>query len=1040
MKITEPKLILTFQADDLEPGHSSVQELGACDIIRDSLQFKEQRFSGLMSSSDQVSLQLRRRCPSTEDIIATEGNIAAVLQDGETDLFTGFVSTSFSWGVTDHGEDVLGITLESVGTRLLNRPFIESGRHYLSGPASAAVYTIVHPLGITIRQGDDRKLLQPVSREVEAGTTCRDLLDRLFYECNAVYWFNSHGELCVEVIDPDPADAPVFNHSNLVVYEGRAVKVTKQLRTYKGARVAYDELDEADDYLIYRNTTNQSEDHPYCDLPLQGGEYFDGAEIFTDQEWSEATEDEFREPTLIGAVNADSESSKVGSNRIVSISGLSQAVEKDAAITFSAEIVGGPYFKLLAHNTSGSEARITRMDLYASIVYVKSHGVIRTQIEGPDAGKGMLEESLEWIHDRDNASRHANLLAQYHRCASSSYTFYSREPVLPGTVIRLHDDVFSGLDVHVMVVGRQYSDRNGIYTYNAVGITAFDLTKDAYHGTTEQAHQSGKQGPQGAPGETAEIQYALGSSIITPPSEVMLWQGQPMLWDGQPMLWNDGLYTDEVPELERGKYIWMRSRIGDGPWQYLRLTGTVAWDPENLGIAMTETPKQSKQGLGLIPGDYFVAGAAFTEDGVPYYAGYAYTYNGTAWVGLDLIDEENARKASDLMDSLVSAGIQIPSSSSAYSVWLWAKNFVSQSAVIDNLFSQAITILSGGYIKGGTRYNNSGGVANWNAKGFWFSADGTLKASLQSDDSGNTFVGTGVSQASAAVGSYNTALGYQAMYSDSGSQFNVAVGYRTLYSVTPNGQNNVAIGYQALLSNTSGDDNVAIGSDALRSNTTEGRQVAIGRQSLTSCSSGYENVGVGSDTLRSLTSGTANVAVGYAVLYRNNGTGNTVLGYGGMGATSSASYNTAVGYLAMYSATGNYNVAIGYLAFNEMRSGSNNIGIGTNVSAYSASGSRQININNALIGLEFKAGRSYAQVYAALATYLTNTANKVTCIGVVEGDYASRIEVVDSTTIRVYGAQYHNFNSISSSTLSKRMVLFFVNPKLNSDTSDDCLA
>ena len=698
MTLTDPKLVLEFLGNDLEAGHSTTQTLTDTEIVRQAITFKQQRFNGLKSSSDTVSLKLRRKCSAVEDIIATEGDIKAVLKDGDTPLYTGFVSTNFTWGVTDHGDQALNITLESMGTRLFNKDFIETGKYFFDCPAATAIYNIVHPLGITIHAGDERKLLQNVQKSVDAGTKCRDLIDQLFYECNAVYWFNNLGELCIQPITADTTGATTYDSNKLRMKDKKVVNLSKKIRTYKGARVAYDELGKAQGYLIYRNTTNASATR-ICNLELPAGDYFDGAEIYTAAEWSAATADTFREPTLIGAVNAESESSIVGSGEIVNIENLTQNVLKDAEITFSAEVVGGPYFKLLAHNTALTTKTIWRMDLSADITYIKSHGVIRAQIQGATDGKSMLEEELSWIHDKENATKHANLLTQYHQYASSTYTFYCNEDISLGSVIKLNDDVYSGLEVYVLVTARQYNDTDDTYTYTAVGVTTFDLTASAYHGTTEEAKQSGAQGPAGEPGASAEVQYAISTSYTDPPGEAMEWGGAEMLWASATMFWNTGTWDEDCPDEERGKYIWMRVRIGDAPWQYTRLTGTTAWDPENLGVRTSSTPTQTSAGLNLEIGDYWVAGATFTEDGVTYNAGFAYSYNGSGWSPLDLDSVSNARKALDLLSSLSTANVNIPSSSSPYSVWHWTKNFVAQNAVIQNLFAEQITILDSGSIE-----------------------------------------------------------------------------------------------------------------------------------------------------------------------------------------------------------------------------------------------------------------------------------------------------------------------------------------------------
>ena len=686
MKLTDPKLTLYFLGNDLEPGHETTQILTNEDIVK-SLVFKRQRFSSLKSSSDSVQILIRRKCSSTEDIVATDGNIKAVLTDGEQTLFTGYISTNFTWTVTDHGEEALSATIEGVGTRLLSQAYIETGKHFFDGTAASVIYAVVNPLGIVLRSGDERKLLQSVSYTAEAGTTCREILDQLCYECNAVYWFNNLGELCIQQITADTSAAEEVD--SLVFNGGKAISLSKNLRTYKGARVTYKQLGTANNYLVYRNTTNATSQRT-CDLVLQGGEYFDGAEIYTEAEWSEATADTFREPTLLGAVNAASESSIVGSGKIVNIDNLRADVEKENGLSADFENVGGGYFKLTAHNSASVARAFYRLDLYADIVYEKSDGVIRTTIDGTTEGKTLIEEEMEFIHDKDNAQKHANLLAQYYRYCGATYTFYTNKQLELGSVIRLHDTTFSGLDVFVLLTATEEAEGTSTVKCTGVAISTFDLEADVYHGTTEAAKQSGAQGPAGEPGASTEVQYALGDSIVDPPTAEMLWGGVEMTWNGSVMTWNEGLYTDEVPEMQRGKYIWMRSRVGDGPWNYTRLTGAVSWDAESLGVATTETPKTSSEGLGLIPGDYFVAGATFTEDSVEYKKGYAYIYNGATWDVMDLFQPGNAQKAQNLAAALFSSGINVTDSTA--SIWGWFQNLVSQNAVISRLTAELAEI------------------------------------------------------------------------------------------------------------------------------------------------------------------------------------------------------------------------------------------------------------------------------------------------------------------------------------------------------------
>jgi hypothetical protein len=90
---------------------------------------------------------------------------------------------------------------------------------------------------------------------------------------------------------------------------------------------------------------------------------------------------------------------------------------------------------------------------------------------------------------------------------------------------------------------------------------------------------------------------------------------------------------------------------------------------------------------------------------------------------------------------------------------------------------------------------------------------------------GNVNVGGGLSLTS--TGSYNTAQGYQALYSNTTGSYNTAQGYYALYSNTT-GNRNSAQGYYALYSNTTGGYNSAQGYQALYSNTTGSYNTAQG--------------------------------------------------------------------------------------------------------------------------------------------------------------------------------------------------------------------
>ena len=490
MRLRNPSLILTFMGGDLPSGHSTSQTVGYEYIVNRSIGTDKLLLNGLKSASNQVSLQIAKECASVEDIIATDGDIKATLKDGATTLFTGFISTNFSWKVTTHGEAALAITLEDTSVRLLSKPFIETGYHLFDCSASAAAQAICEAAGITI-SSSAVTINDSVFKVVDASQTCRDILEKMLYEVDYAYYCDNLGEMRFFKIDcTSTSGAPVIDKSKLYYQSGQAIALTKKIRQYRSVRLTYKEIDTAENYLVYRNTTDADDAHPFCNLPLAAGEHFDGLEIYTAEEWAEETADQFREDALVEACNAASETDIVGSNKIIAVSNVTAEIQKSSQIATSITGAGGPYLKIDCNN-SGLDGTITRLDAYASIVFEKSTNIVRAGVDGT-VTDALLSEEVEFIHSKDQATRHANLLCQFHAYCNSQYTFYSSEAIELGSIVRLNEDVFTGLNVAVMIIGKKESTSSDVVTYLAIGISVFDLNKKVYHRATDTGNSNTK--------------------------------------------------------------------------------------------------------------------------------------------------------------------------------------------------------------------------------------------------------------------------------------------------------------------------------------------------------------------------------------------------------------------------------------------------------------------------------------------------------------------------------------------------------------------
>lgn len=562
--IHSPSLTLTFLGGDLEAGHSLVQTIGEQHIARRSITFHQQLLSGLKSSSNQVDLLLDRDCPAIEDIIATEGDVKAVLKDGTATLFTGYLSTSYSWTVSHAGKQALAVTLEDTGTHLLGKAFIEGGRHLFNCTASEAIASICRRAGIIVSPSC-LPLADQVTRSVDGSATCRDLLDQLVYELGCVYFFDQLGQLRLFRIDCSSTEAlPVLDKDDLVVVGGKAITLSKKIRQYKSARVSFTRLGTALDYLVYRNTTGRGEGHPYCFLELQAGRHFDGTEFYSPAEWEESQADTFRIPALIEACNAESEILLVGSNRIIAVSNVrTEFTAESGHVTATVTEAGGPYLKVEAHNGGSLSHHITRLDAYADIIYVRDTNIVRTadSIYEGENSDNLLSEELLFVHERTLAQAHANLLGQYHRHAGSQYTFFSAVDLKCGTLVRLIDDAFSGLNVSALVTARTFTDESAVYRYEAVGISAFDLSAPAYLEVLDRGKNdtAGQQGPKGEDGSSFTVSIESSNGSVFRPGQA-----------DTTLTCRVFCNTDEItPTLDAARFRWVRlsaDPIDDGRW------------------------------------------------------------------------------------------------------------------------------------------------------------------------------------------------------------------------------------------------------------------------------------------------------------------------------------------------------------------------------------------------------------------------------------------------------------------------------------------
>jgi len=128
--------------------------------------------------------------------------------------------------------------------------------------------------------------------------------------------------------------------------------------------------------------------------------------------------------------------------------------------------------------------------------------------------------------------------------------------------------------------------------------------------------------------------------------------------------------------------------------------------------------------------------------------------------------------------------------------------------------------------------------------------------------------------------------------------FNTAEGFNALFSLT-SGTFNTALGFKALRADTSGGSNTAVGGQALLNNNTGSFNTAVGENALVFNTGGSFNMALGQGALAKNLTGNSNTAMGFQALNFNTTNNNTGVGYQALFSNTTGSNLNAVGYQAL---------------------------------------------------------------------------------------------------------------------------------------------
>lgn len=669
---------------------------------------------GINSSSSTAEVTLSHDSPYTLPILECEKDLHAVLKEVEDPqnpvvYFTGYISQDFTWTVDSRGAQAVKITLEDVGTKKFKTPYTTGSSALIEGTASECISDICSVAGV-IAGASTQNITTPVKTIAEDGETCQELMTTLCEELGYAYYFSNEGVLELKLLSTDTlTNVPTVDDSDL--YD--TIKLNKQARQYKGSRITYKTLADRSGALVYRDITNQSASHKDCWIELSLNEYYPASSITSIEcvdleEGKEIYTVENVVPTVVWSRGSGTSSIALHGSNSLDV-------------------------RLQCTNTAGfNKGAVSKLQATADITYIDSTEVIYG--EGETSGsKDYFEYDCRWIHTQTPAIKFANFIAQYYQYCSREFTFKSKSRFELGQIIKLHENVFSGLETYLIISTIKETDSTQVITYTANSISAFNYTKQTTNsGTTTP--------PSTVYVPTADVENTMVNIIVSPTTfykdlrdttnasiSFEYWYNgttvapAAIVWD---VVTNDGTHltvsgsttTESVTVAKNNNYT------------YVKVSGYVTGSPETLVEVQVDfidntTYNKNWGTLTALPsgvvlnGDYFIAGSTFSG----YTLGCPYVYSGNTWTALTASDPENTMRLFNLMGNVMASDLTVPAVSAMYA---WFGTLIAQDAAIQNLFSKNITILNNGSIHSAA-YDDTGTYIG-PGPGFWLGANGQL--------------------------------------------------------------------------------------------------------------------------------------------------------------------------------------------------------------------------------------------------------------------------------------------------------------------------
>lgn len=591
---------------------------GVVDTRRTSIQMNGCSTS-FTSSQDTASFTIRniestlRSSAITMLLNAYENgnNVYGRIKDGANYLFTGMV-------------DLGGISLKSTSIAgELAIELIDFGKLYLdvapkrnivleSVTISSVVNTLLGYTGcaigtISIDSGDDATLPCFVVDKDE-GTAYREYIDKLLLEAGLYYlYFDENGRANTAKVTLSASSGPAPNY---LIRSGIETSGSQTLES-KGLKVQWSTAATRENQIIYVDNISKSltdDGYSVIGTEIQDGNYYP-ADGDIDPIYQEYSVDFLDRAYMSGSSRKKNKDLSLLMAKDVSMT--VQFTNEDGNSLATADCITYPSSPFTEEPTNpiyyAKKAFVLMQairDCY--ILHFQLKGTVRYRDVSYISSIGNttaepIEYTSEYIFDKTHAEEFTERYWQMKQMCRLVHKWSDIDALAIGTVVKIEHKA-TAVSQYAYIVARTttYSGSVWIYQYTAVSIGSWTQQTVNTSGTSLENgglssvtvqyawNQSNISYPEngwtakptskpadgyyqwmrtstddgitwyyscitGEQGKSSSVEYALGSDPNNPPAA--------------------GAFSESVPALRDGYYIWMRTRVGDGVWQYIRLTG-----------------------------------------------------------------------------------------------------------------------------------------------------------------------------------------------------------------------------------------------------------------------------------------------------------------------------------------------------------------------------------------------------------------------------------------------------------------------------------